>query len=211
MPVTLYNRQRQILDFIAQYIQANGFSPTLQEIAKALGVRSLATVHEHLQAMEKKGVIKKYEGSVRGIEILDKNAAERTSGEAAIELPVLGFIAAGQPIEPYTDPNATFGVPPTLINPKKRCFVLQVKGDSMIEAGIYDRDYVIIEQTETATNGDVVVALLDNGFATLKRFFKEATRIRLEPANSAMSPIFVTGDKVRIQGKCVGVIRKFMD
>lgn len=210
MPVTLYNRQRQILDFIAQYIQANSYSPTLQEIARALGVRSLATVHEHLQAMERKGVIKKYEGSVRGIEITDKTAAMRNSNQdVAIDLPVLGFIAAGQPIEPYTDPNATFSVPPALINSKKRCFVLQVKGDSMIEAGIYDRDYVVIEQTDTATNGEVVVALLDNGFATLKRFFKEATRVRLEPANSSMSPIFVTGDKVRIQGKCVGVIRKF--
>jgi repressor LexA len=209
MPVTLYNRQRQILDFISQYIQSNNYSPTLQEIADALGVKSLATVHEHLQAMEKKGVIRKFEGSVRGIEILDKQAAKRVSTDIAIELPVLGFIAAGQPIEPYTDPNATYGVPPSMLNSKKRCFVLQVKGDSMIEAGIYDKDYVVIEQTETAVNGDVVVALLDNGFATLKRFFKEATRVRLEPANSAMSPIFVTGDKIRIQGKCVGVIRKF--
>jgi repressor LexA len=209
MPVTLYNRQRQILDFMTQYIQTNGYSPTLLEIAKALGVRSLATVHEHLQAMEKKGIIKKFEGSVRGIEILDKTASQRTTSVAAIDLPVLGFIAAGQPIEPYTDPNASFAVPPSMVSPKKRCFVLQVKGDSMIEAGIYDQDYVVIEQMETANNGDVVVALLDNGFATLKRFFKEATRVRLEPANSAMSPIFVSGEKIRIQGKCVGVIRKF--
>jgi len=209
MPVVLYNRQRQILDFVAQYIQAHGYSPTLSEIAKALGVRSLATVHEHLQAMEKKGIIKKYEGAVRGMEILDKKTALRATAEVAVELPVLGFIAAGQPIEPYTDPHATFGVPPALVSSQKRCFVLQVKGDSMIEAGIYDRDYVVVEQTETANNGEVVVALLDNGFATLKRFFKEATRVRLEPANSAMSPIFVAGDKVRIQGKVVGVIRKY--
>jgi len=94
-----------------------------------------------------------------------------------------------------------------MVSPKKRCFVLQVKGDSMIEAGIYDRDYVVVEQTENARDGEVVVALLENGFATLKRYFKEATRVRLEPANSTMSPIFVT--KVRIQGKVVGVIRKF--
>lgn len=207
MPVTLYNRQRQILDFISQYIQRTGYSPTLQEIAKALGVSSLATVHEHLEAMEKKNVIKRYDGAVRGIEILDKNAAERTQSSSTMELPVLGFIAAGQPIEPFTDPNATFSVPPNMVSAKKRCFVLQVKGDSMIEAGIYDRDYVVIEQTENATNGEVVVALLDNGFATLKRYYKESTRVRLEPANSTMSPIFVT--KVRIQGKVVGVIRKF--
>ncbi|HBC72700.1 MAG: LexA repressor [Candidatus Amesbacteria bacterium GW2011_GWB1_47_19] len=210
MPVTLYNRQRQILDFIAQFIQRNGYSPTLQEIAGALGVSSLATVHEHLEAMSKKGIIKRFEGTVRGIEILDKEvAARQAAGPAAVELPILGFIAAGQPIEPFTDPNATFGVPPLMVSPKKRCFVLQVKGESMIEAGIFDRDYVVIEQTETAKDGEVVVALLDNGFATLKRFFKEATRIRLEPANSSMSPIFVAGDKVRIQGKVVGVIRRY--
>ncbi len=207
MPVVLYNRQRQILDFVAQYIQSHGFSPTLQEIAKALGVSSLATVHEHLEAMEKKGVIKRFDGAVRGMEILDKNAAERMSSASAVDLPVLGFIAAGQPIEPFTDPNATFSVPPTMVSSKKRCFVLQVKGDSMIEAGIFDRDYVVIEQVETARDGEVVVALLDNGFATLKRYFKEATRVRLEPANSTMSPIFVT--KVKIQGKVVGVIRRY--
>lgn len=207
MPVTLYNRQRQILDFISQYIQSHGHSPTLVEIAKALGVSSLATVHEHLEAMEKKGTIKRYTGAVRGIEILDKTAASRMETHPAIELPVLGYIAAGQPIEPFIDPNATFSVPPSMISAKKRNFVLQVKGESMIEAGIYDRDYVVVEQTESAINGEVVVALLDNGFATLKRYFKEATRVRLEPANSTMSPIFVT--KVRIQGKVVGVIRRF--
>lgn len=207
MPVTLYNRQRQILDFIAQYIQTSGYSPTLQEIAKALGVSSLATVHEHLEAMEKKGIIKRFDGAVRGIEILDKETANRSAVPVAVELPVLGYIAAGQPIEPYTDPNATFAVPPSMVSSKKRCFVLQVKGESMIEAGIYDRDYVVVEQCESASNGEVVVALLDNGFATLKRYFKEATRVRLEPANSTMSPIFVT--KVKIQGKVVGVVRKF--
>jgi len=207
MPVTLYNRQRQILDFIAQYIQSHGFSPTLQEIAKALGVSSLATVHEHLETMEKKGVIKRFDGAVRGIEILDKETASRSAASTAIELPVLGFIAAGQPIEPYTDPNATFGVPPAMVSSKKRNFVLQVKGESMIEAGIFDRDFVVVEQCETARDGEVVVALLDNGFATLKKYFKEATRIRLEPANSTMSPIFVT--KVKIQGRVVGIVRRF--
>src|SRR3989344_5243842 len=153
MPVTLYNRQRQILDFVAQYIQRNGYSPTLLEIAKALGVSSLATVHEHLATMQKKGVIKRYEGTVRGIEILDKEAAKRMDNHPTIELPVLGYIAAGQPIEPYTDPNAVFAVPPSMISVKKRSFVLQVKGDSMIEAGIYDLDYVVVEQGEAANNG----------------------------------------------------------
>lgn len=204
MPVTLYRRQKQILDFISQYVQKFGYSPTLQQIADAIGVRSLATVHEHLTAMEKKGVIRRYEGAVRGIEIADKKLGELTAG---IELPILGFIAAGQPIEPYTDPNATIEISPTLLSGKKPSFVLQVKGESMKDDGILDGDYVVIEQQEEAKNGDIVVALLENGFATLKRYFKEATRIRLEPANAKMAPIFTT--KVKIQGRVVGVIRRF--
>jgi len=204
MPVTLYKRQKQILDYISQYIQKNGFSPTLQEIADALGVSSLATVHEHLTTMAKKGVIKRYEGAVRGIEIVDKKLGELTKG---IELPVLGFIAAGAPIEPYTDPNATISIAPGMLSSKKRAFVLQIKGSSMDDEGILDGDFVVIEEQETANNGDIVVAVLENGFATLKRFFKEATRVRLEPANSQMAPIFAKN--VRIQGRVVGVIRRF--
>ncbi|MBU3957047.1 transcriptional repressor LexA [Patescibacteria group bacterium] len=204
MPVTLYKRQKQILDFISQYIQKNGYSPTLTEIAEAIGVSSLATVHEHLTAMEKKGVIKRYEGSVRGIELVDKKLGQLTKG---VEIPIMGFIAAGKPIEPYTDPNATVHISPSLLTGKKRAFVLQVKGESMIDDGILDGDYVVIEQKETANNGEIVVAILENGFATLKRFFKEATRVRLEPANAKMSPIFAK--EVRIQGKVVGVIRRF--
>lgn len=204
MPVTLYKRQRQILDFITQYIQKNGYSPTLTEIAESLGVSSLATVHEHLAAMEKKEVIKRYDGAVRGIELADKKLGQLIKG---VELPIMGFIAAGQPIEPYTDPHASINVSPSLLTGKKRAFVLQVKGESMIDEGILDGDYVIIEQQESAQNGEIVVALLENGFATLKRFFKEATRIRLEPANATMSPIFAKN--VKIQGKVVGVIRRF--
>ena len=205
MPVTLYRRQRQILDFISQYIQKYGYSPTLGEIAESLGVKSLATVHEHLASMVKKGVIKRFEGAVRGIQIVDKKLA--TAVGSGIELPILGYIAAGQPIEAYTDPGATTNVPQGMVSGKKRAFVLQVKGNSMIESGILPEDYVVCEQTEMANNGDIVVALLDNGLATLKKFFKEATRIRLEPANSSMSPIFVKN--VRIQGKVVGVIRRY--
>lgn len=204
MPVTLYKRQRQILDFIRQYTQKNGYAPTLQQIAEALGVSSLATVHEHLNAMAKKGIIKKYEGAVRGIEIVDQ---KNNSAAVGVELPVLGYIAAGSPIEPHTDPNATLNVAPGMLSGKKRAFVLQVKGESMIEEGILDGDYVVIEEQSEANNGDIVVALLDSGLATLKRYFKEATRIKLAPANSSMQPIYVTN--VRIQGRVVGVIRKF--
>ncbi len=204
MPVTLYKRQRQIVDFIAQYIQRNGFSPTLQEIADAIGVSSLATVHEHLQALQRKKVIKKYDGAVRGIELLDRTFLKMTD---SVDLPLMGYIAAGQPIEPHSDDNATFKVSPEMITSKFRCYVLQVKGQSMIEDHIDDGDYVVIQETKDVKNGDIVVALLDNGLATLKRYFKELTRIRLEPANSTMSPIYATN--VEIQGRVVGLIRKF--
>lgn len=204
MPVTLYKRQRQIVDYIAQYSQKNGYSPTLKEIAEAIGVSSLATVHEHINALVKKRVLRKYNGAVRGIELLDKRLGGLME---AVELPIMGFIAAGKPIEPMTDPDATITVSPTMITGKKRSFVLQVKGDSMIDDGIFDGDYVVIEEQEEVKNGDIVVALLENGLATLKRYFREATRVRLEPANATMRPIYATN--VRIQGRCVGVIRKF--
>lgn len=205
MAITLYKRQRQIVDFISQYIQSKGYSPTLKEIAEAIGVSSLATIHEHLQALEKKGVIKKFEGSVRGIELLDRKISGLMS--AGVNLPFLGFIAAGRPILPHSDQNAEFMVSPSMVSSKKRSYVLQVKGESMIEEGILDGDYVVIEEQNDVQNGDIVVALLENGLATLKRFFKEATRIRLEPANSTMKPIFATN--VRVQGRVVGLIRKF--
>lgn len=203
MPVILYKRQKEILRFISEYVDKYGYSPTLGEIADSIGVSSLATVHEHVEALAKKGVIRKFEGSVRGIEIVDQSYLQIRG----VELPLMGFIAAGEPIMPYTDPDATISVSPSLVSNKKRSYVLQVKGNSMIEDGILDGDYVIIEEQMTAEDGDIVVAMLGTGLATLKRFFREPTRIRLEPANSAMEPIYATD--VRIQGKCVGVIRRF--
>jgi repressor LexA len=178
----------------------------LRQIADAIGVSSLATVHEHLTALESKGLIKRKTGKNRSIEILQEDI---DFSETEFEAPILGFIAAGAPIEPYTDPNASMAIPNSFVSGKKRVFVLKVKGESMIEEQIRDGDYVVVEQSENAKDGDIVVALLDNGMATLKRFFKEATRIRLEPANAAMSPIFVKN--VRIQGKVVGLIRKYLN
>lgn len=204
MPIILYRRQKQILQFIKDYIDKYGYSPTLGEIADAMGVSSLATVHEHIQTLAQKGAIRKYEGAVRGIEILDPKYADT---ERSIELQVMGYIAAGQPIMPHTDPDATISVAPSLVSAKKRSYVLQVKGDSMIEDGILDGDFVIIEEQTFAYNGDIVVALLDSGLATLKRYYKEENRIRLEPANAAMEPIYAVN--VQIQGRCVGVIRRF--
>lgn len=203
MPPVIYRRQQQILDFIKQHIQSNGSSPTLREIAVALGVSSLATVHEHLATLVQKGLIKKKVGKVRSIDLVDQDF----QGGEGLAVPILGFIAAGAPIETYTDPNATIPISPALISGTKRVYVLQVRGDSMIEEQIRDGDYVVVEQTEAARDGEIVVALLDNGMATLKRFFKETTRIRLEPANAKMSPIFVKN--VRIQGKVVALIRKY--
>jgi len=204
MATIIYRRQRQILDYLGFYISKFGHAPTLVEIAKKLGVKSLATVHEHLETLEKKGFIKRSSGLVRGIELIDKKLGEIVRG---IELPLLGFIAAGSPIEPYTDPNATFAVTENMVSQNRKSYVLQVRGESMIEDGILDGDFVVVEETNKATNGDIVVAMIESGVVTLKRFFKEKDRVRLEPANSNMQPIFAKN--VIIQGKCVGVIRKY--
>lgn len=205
MAPVIYKRQKQILQFIRQYIQSNGSAPTLRQIADAMGVSSLATVHEHLETLEEKKLIKRRHGKTRGIELVDDEIGISPDG---IDVPILGFIAAGAPIEPFTDPNATMSVPANFSSGKKRVYVLKVKGESMIEDQIRDGDYVVVEQSEEARDGDIVVALLDNGMATLKRFFKEATRIRLEPANATMQPIFVKN--VTIQGKVVGLIRRYV-
>lgn len=204
MAPVIYRRQRQILDFIKQYIQSKGSAPILREIADAIGVSSLATVHEHIATLERKKLITRHVGKSRSIELTQLNV---DFNEKGLEVPILGFIAAGSPIEPYTDPNASISIPSTFISGKKTTYVLQVRGESMIEEQIRDGDYVVIEQVDSASNGDIVVALLDNGMATLKRYFKEETRIRLEPANSRMSPLFVKN--VRIQGKVVGLIRRY--
>lgn len=182
----------------------NGSAPTLRNIADAIGVSSLATVHEHLQTLTEKGLIKRKAGKSRTIEIVNVKVDYENE---KFEAPILGYIAAGMPIQTFTDPNATINIPQSMVSGKKRTYVLQVRGESMIEEGILDGDHVIIEQTEAATNGEIVVALLDNGMATLKRFFREATRVRLEPANAKMQPIFVKN--VRIQGKVVGLVRKY--
>lgn len=202
--VTLYRRQRQIIEYVSQFIQKHGYSPTLREIADAMGLSSIATVHEHIQKLVDKGVLKKSAMSNRGIELVDKRLGTMNKG---IDLPILGWIAAGAPIEPYEETDARVQVSPTMVTGKKRAFVLQVKGESMVEEGILDGDYVVVEEETDVKDGDIVVAILENGLATLKKFFKEATRVRLEPANSKMAPIFAT--RVQIQGKVTGIIRRF--
>lgn len=204
----LYTRERQLLDFITQFITRNGFAPTLQEMADGLNLSAVATVHEHLHNLEAKGFVKLMDGTKRGIElVMRKGKTTGEEGEIAIELPVLGFIAAGEPLEPHTDPNVYLSIAPSLISTGKSAYILQVKGESLIEEGILDGDYVVIQHQEDAQNGDIVVAILRNGLATLKRIFFENGRIRLQPANSQMTPIYVT--EVKIQGKVVGVIRRY--
>jgi repressor LexA len=202
----LYPRERQVLEYIAQYSQRYGYAPTLREIGEALGMSSPATVHEHIDDLREKGMINKLDGAVRGIEIVNESYKIGLQ-QGAVEVPILGFIAAGAPLEPYTDPNSYLTVAPWMVPSGKSAYILQVKGQSMIEEGILDGDYVVIQHQNDAKNGDIVVALLPNGLATLKRIYFEKDRIKLAPANSQMAPIFTT--HVKIQGKCVGVIRRF--
>jgi len=204
MAPVIYKRQRDLLQFVSQFMQKHGYAPTLAEICDGLGLRSPATVHEHISNLMEKGVLKKTDGIRRGIEVIDQKAMGWVS--SAVELPLVGRIAAGSPIEAIEDHTASLMVPPDMIG-DKRCFVLQVKGNSMVEAAILDGDFVIIEESQTANNGDIVVALLNGSFATLKRFYQETDHVRLEPANSTMNPIL--SRNVQIRGKVVGVIRKF--
>lgn len=206
MAPILYNRERRALEFIAQYIQRHGYAPTLSEIAVGLGVNAVSTVHEHLARLVEKGYIKKTVGFERGIELVE-NKIKSTENETAVELPVLGYIAAGAPLEPHSDPNFYMSVSANLVSGKKPGYVLQVKGNSMIDDGILDGDFVVIQHQQDAQNGDIVVAVLPSGMATLKRIFFEKERIKLEPANSTMLPIYTT--QVKIQGKVVAVFRKF--
>lgn len=206
MPPVLYARERAILDFITQFIDRYGFAPTLKEIGEACNMHSPATIHEHIEKLREKGFIRKLDGATRGLEVV-REGYKNDSNASAPLIPVMGYIAAGAPLEPYTDPNEYMAVPPGMIPSNKVGYLLKVKGKSMIEDGIMDGDFVVIQHQEDAKNGDIVVALLPNGFATLKRIYFEKDRIKLMPANSEMSPIYTT--HVKIQGKCVGLWRRY--
>lgn len=205
MPPVIHRRQRAILDYITLFIQKNGYAPTLREIADGVGLSSLATVHEHISKLEEKGILKRKGKASREIKLIHKKYA---SWKGAVDLPVLGYITAGEPIKTYSTPGVTIQVAPNLISGKKRAFIFQIKGDSMVEEGILNGDYLVIEEDPEVNNGDVIIALLENGIVTVKRFFKEATRIRLEPASSKMAPLFVVN--ITIQGKVKALIRKFV-
>lgn len=198
-------KQKQLLGYLAAYVKKHGYSPTHEEMCLAMGVSSVATIHDHLLQLAKKRLVKIYKGAVRGIEVL--RATNYQLATTQLELPLFGYIAAGQPLEAISDPGETVKVPADLVASNKRNYVLQVRGESMIEDGILDGDYVVIEEQETANDGEIVVALLENGLATLKRYFREKDQVRLEPANSRMQPIFAT--EVKIQGKVRGLLRRY--
>ena len=208
MPGVIYRKEREVLEFLAQFQRQNGYSPTLSEIAEATDHRAVSTIHTLIRSLVEKGYIKKVDGNTRVLKIMDEKVGSAMLGShPAIEIPLMGFIAAGKPLEPHTDPNASFTISASMISGKKTAYALQVKGNSMIEDGIFDGDYVVIERTNIAVNGDIVVALVDNNLATLKKFFNENGKVVLKPANAEMDPIYP--NSLLIQGKAVGIIRKF--
>lgn len=213
MTAVLYRRERALLEFIIQFQEANGYSPTLREMAKAMDRRSPATIHNLIRSLVDKGYVQKVEGNNRTLKVLNKDKLGVILGNVAravgptISLPLMGYIAAGSPLEPHSDPEATLEIASTMIHGKKTSYALQVKGNSMIEDGILDGDYVVIEKSDIADNGDIVVALVDDNLATLKKFFKRDGRIVLMPSNRDMEPIYPT--EIKIQGKVVGLIRRF--
>ena len=197
----LTKKQKQILDFITQFIQTNEYAPSYREIAEYFGLSSTATIHEHVKALEDKGVISSSHNNARSLEVVNKHRFGKS-----IELPLAGLITAGVPIEAI-ETNETIAVPQNMIK-DENSFVLKVKGESMIEDGILDGDYVIVERNFYPHNGDVVVALLDNTYATLKKYYREKDRIRLQPANKTMKPIFAKNPA--IQGVVRGIMRTFI-
>ena len=198
----LTKRQREILDYLQEFIQQHGYAPSLEEVGRRFGLSSLATVHKHLTNLEEKGCIRRLWNRSRSVELLSAR-----TGQRAVELPMLGFVAAGLPIEAVTG-SETIAVPEDLVG-RRETYVLKVKGDSMIDEQIRDGDYVIVEDRKTAENGEMVIALLGGSDVTLKKFYKENGRVRLQPANPAMQPMIVDPALVQLQGVVVGVMRKY--
>ena len=202
MPVT--RRQREILDFISGHLDDKGYAPSFEEIARQFGFHSLATVHEHLTNLERKGYIRRAHNESRAIEIIPPKGQT-----GATELPLLGLVAAGEPIEAITG-NDTIAVPDELLPRRGRSYVLKVRGDSMIDEHIKDGDFVVVQERNQADSGQTVVALVHGDSATVKRFYREPGGwIRLQPANPSMQPLRVNERDVIVQGVVVGVIRKY--
>jgi repressor LexA len=199
----LTKRQKEILDFVSRHIERKGYAPTIEEIGEHFGLSSLATVHKHLTNLQDKGLIKRAWNRSRALELTPTQVKVQ-----AVELPLLGRVAAGVPIEAVSGTETVF-VPEDMIG-KKETYVLQVKGESMIEEQIRDGDYVIVENRQTARDGEMIIALLENESVTLKKIYREAGgRVRLQPANARMDPFYVNEEDLRIQGVVIGVLRRY--
>jgi repressor LexA len=209
MAMALTKRQKQVLDFIAEFVEKHGYSPSYEELASGLGLASLATVHKHILALEAKHYLKRSYNQSRSIEVTPKYFEEQRRYHpqpAPVQIPLLGRIAAGAPVESVPDPESLnfqdfAGDPNT--------FALQVRGDSMIEDHICSGDYVLVQKSDRVRDGEIVVALVDGMETTLKRFYDEGEQIRLQPANAAMEPIRAPKKSVQIQGKVLAVLRKY--
>jgi repressor LexA len=200
LPLT--KRQREILDYLQDFIQQHGYAPSLEEIGRRFGLSSLATVHKHLTNLQEKGFIKRAWNRSRSVEMIPTTNAGRS-----VELPLLGYVAAGVPIEAVAS-SETIAVPEDLVG-RRDTYVLRVRGNSMIDEQICDGDFVIVEDRKTAQNGETVVALLGGSDVTLKKLYRENGRVRLQPANPAMQPLFIDPDQLQVQGVVVGVMRKY--
>src|SRR3954467_12041525 len=208
--MALTKRQREIYDFISGFVTNNGYSPSFEEIGEGMGLSSLATVHKHISNLEKKGLLKRDYNRSRSIDVIPPRGKMKQDITAQVlssqELPFLGRIAAGRPVETFEQPET---ISLNDVTRSKDVFVLQVSGDSMQDEHIVDGDYVMVEKVKTARDGEIVVALVDGSETTLKRFYKEGDKIRLQPANTAMQPIMVPAALVQIQGRVIGVLRKY--
>lgn len=199
----LTRRQREILDFLAEFIKHRGYAPSLEEIGRRFGLTSLATVHKHLTNLEEKGFIRRARNRSRSVELVPTRVGRR-----AIELPLLGTVAAGVPIEAVAG-SETIAVPEDIVAVRDTYYALRVSGNSMIDEQIRDGDVVIVKDRKSADNGEMVIALLDDADVTLKKFYRDSGRIRLQPANPELPPLVVKPDRVQIQGVVVGVMRRY--
>ena len=206
--MAITRRQREVYDFISEFVQKNGYSPSYDEIRLGMELNSLATVHKHITNLEKKGLLTRDYNRSRSIDLLPPKGRlkQAMSVNTTMVLPLLGRIAAGQPIEAVENPE-TISLADFVRS--KEVFVLEVRGDSMQDEHILSGDYVLVEKAKTAHNGDIVVALVEGSDATLKRFYREGDNIRLQPSNVTMQPIIRPASAVDIQGRVIGVLRKY--
>ncbi len=200
--MAITRRQKEVIDFLSGFTQKNGYSPSYEEIASGLGLSSLATVHKHITNLQNKGLLQRAHNRSRSIDVLPVRSGKKGSDR----LPLLGRIAAGKPVEAIETAES---ISLSDIIGNREVFALEVRGDSMRDEHIVSGDYVLVERTRTAREGEIIVALVDGSDATLKRFYREGSMIRLQPSNTEMAPIFAPAANVSIQGKVLGVLRKY--